>query len=355
MSSPNMEVFQAAVLLFFFLVSKSGSEIFPLKSLGFDSFLTCLVEGGINPTDVVPRSDSEAYQTLNFQWQQKPPARIPAAYVVVRTENDVMEVVRCGRKLNVHLVPRGGAHSFEKFSFGQENSVVVDVKKLRTLSINQSAMAATVGAGWLVGPLTWALWEQGQSFTSLGICPSVGISGLATGGGYGYFHRQFGLTIDNILEMDVVTATGELMTVNRENNSDLFWALRGGVGSSFGIVTSFVLRIHRAPPAVFRGNLTFHVSQLEEVFTSWQSLVRTGNRSVTPFLTVRKGNIELAIVDWTGTEGNFNQLVDDFPPYDSRNGEVFIYPDFIESYAGKESPWLSMCVAIKQTKSVKFA
>jgi len=228
-------------------------------------------------------------------------------------------------------VPKGGGHSFGKFSYGDSDSIVVDLRKLNSLMINKAEMTAMLGSGWLVGPLAWTLWKDAKAFTGVGICPTVGISGIGTGGGHGFFHRQIGLVTDSILEMNIVTADGQLRIVNNETHSDLYWALRGGVASNFGIVTKFVFKVYQAPPTVFYKKLTFSTNQFLPVFKTWQRIVKTAPRTVTFYMAarMRTGTIELAMADSSGTGLNSEKTEKKFPKPISVFYKAFSYLEFI--------------------------
>ena len=190
------------------------------------------------------RGVSKIYNELNYQWILNAPRKHPLAYLLPTTEQHILAAVECGQKFDIQVVPKSGRHSYEKYSYGERNSVVVDLRKMGTV-ILQSPMTAEVGPGALTGEMSAKLWNMGKLFIPVGMCPSVGISGIATGGGYGFFDRSYGLTLDSIFEMNIVTATQGLITVNNNTNSDLFWALRGAGAGSYGIITKFFFS---APP-----------------------------------------------------------------------------------------------------------
>jgi len=211
----------------------------------FKTFKKRLISKNVNSTSIVHRRNgSKTYRSLNYQWQLGLSQIYPLAYMLPLTESDVEATVACGHAHGVRVVPRSGGHSFEKYSFADKNSVVVDLRRMD--EVKQSGMTVVWGPGVLIGPTAIELWNSGKVFIPAGTCSSVGISGLVLGGGYGFFLRQYGLTTDNILEMNIVTATKDLITVNRTTNSDLYWALRGAGRGNFGIVTKFVLRLYSA-------------------------------------------------------------------------------------------------------------
>jgi hypothetical protein len=127
--------------------------------------------------------------------------------------------------------------------------MVVDISSLTSVSVNPSGVA-TVGAGIRLGPLYLELYHQGDWTLNAGSCPSVGIGGHALGGGFGFLSRRNGLLMDSIKEMRLVNATGEVLTVSATSNTDLFYALRGAGGGSYGVVTEFTFQAFKPPPVV---------------------------------------------------------------------------------------------------------
>jgi len=144
--------------------------------------------------------------------------------------------------------------------------VVLDLSKLRGVRLARGR--ATVGPAAQLIDVQRALTRRGVTVPS-GSCPSVGIGGLALGGGHGLAGRRFGLTSDNLLAARIVTADGRVRHVDANTNDDLFWACRGGGGGNFGIVTALTLRTHRAPGGTWF-SVSWPWSQAEEALAAWQ-------------------------------------------------------------------------------------
>lgn len=165
----------------------------------------------------------------------------PRAVVYCESVEDVERTIRWARKHGIRVVPRSGGHSYAGYST-TSTGVVVDVTRMH--SVHLKAGRATVGSGARLIDLYEGL--AGRGFTVPGgSCPSVGIAGLAFGGGVGYAARKFGLTCDNLVGLSLVTAEGRLIDCSPHEHGDLFWACRGGGGGNFGIATSFQFRTHR--------------------------------------------------------------------------------------------------------------
>jgi len=161
----------------------------------------------------------------------------PAGVVRISTVDDVRESILFARKNKLVCVPKGGGHSYVGAST-VGNGLVVDVGSAHTISYADNVV--TVGAGAKLYDVHVLLDKYGRSLPT-GTCPTVGIAGLALGGGLGIHTRTYGLTSDRVLSMQVVTADGVFRNVSPTQNADLYWALRGGGGGNLAIVTSFRL------------------------------------------------------------------------------------------------------------------
>ncbi|KAL2621565.1 hypothetical protein R1flu_001770 [Riccia fluitans] len=167
----------------------------------------------------------------------------PAAFVFPTTTAQVQNAVQCAVKLSVGISPRCGGHSYEDYSLGgRDGVIVVDLEGMNQVMYDKNTKRATIGGGARLGPIKLALWNQGKVTIPSGTCPSVGVGGHALGGGWGFVSRKFGLMSDSIIEAEVVLANGSVVTANSGQNSDLLFALKGAGANSFGIVTKFIFR-----------------------------------------------------------------------------------------------------------------
>ncbi|HJV12588.1 MAG TPA: FAD-binding oxidoreductase [Propionibacteriaceae bacterium] len=173
--------------------------------------------------------------------------RRPAVIVRAADAADVAYVVSLARETGLDLSVRSGAHSPAGYGVN-EGGIVLDMSDLRKLDIDAESGTAWVGSGLTAGEYTTAAAAHGLA-TGFGDTGSVGIGGITLAGGVGYLSRKYGLTIDQLLAAEVVTADGHLIRADEENNADLFWALRGG-GGNFGIVTRFQFQLHELPTIV---------------------------------------------------------------------------------------------------------
>lgn len=178
--------------------------------------------------------------------------RHPAAIVRAANDQDVAHVVNLARESGLELAVRSGGHSVAGHCV-TEGGIVLDLRDMRGLEIDQVNRTAWAEAGWTAGELGEKLGEHGFVI-GFGDTGSVGIGGITVGGGVGFLVRKYGMTIDNLLAADVVTADGSIVRASADSHPDLFWAIRGG-GGNFGVVTRFQYRLHELPSVV--GGLLF--------------------------------------------------------------------------------------------------
>lgn len=167
--------------------------------------------------------------------------RYPKEIVYCTSIEDVQEAVVYSVKKNLEIRVRGGGHNYQGFSIGNGVSVI-DISNLNSIKIDYEKNTFTVQSGIQLGQLYTFLGGIGYPFPG-GSCPTVCISGLALGGGWGYSSRKYGLTCDSLLELKLVNYEGELITANKYTNSDLFWACKGGGGGNFGVVVSMTFKL----------------------------------------------------------------------------------------------------------------
>ena len=173
--------------------------------------------------------------------------RKPAAIVRPIDAAEVARVVTFAREADVELAIRSGGHSLAGYCIS-DGGLVLDLSKMRALEIDVDRRTAWAQAGLTTGEYTAAAAEHGLA-TGFGDTGTVGIGGITTGGGIGFLIRKHGLTIDDVLAAEVVTADGQVLQANATSHPDLFWAIRGG-GGNFGVVTRFQFRLHPLPSIV---------------------------------------------------------------------------------------------------------
>jgi FAD/FMN-containing dehydrogenase len=205
---------------------------------------------------------TSAAQLYNPRFDDAP---APAAVAACTSEKDVVDCVRFTAAAGVPLALRAGGHSYGGWS--RNHGLVADVRAMSSVQVDSAAKLARIGAGARLVEVYSALGAAGVAVAG-GSCPTVGITGLALGGGQGVLSRAFGLTCDAIRSARVVTADGRARTVDATHDPDLFWALRGGGGGSFGAVTSLTMAV-RPAPTVHVFFLAFDFSHAADVLSAW--------------------------------------------------------------------------------------
>ncbi len=176
---------------------------------------------------------------------------------------DIISAVKFARERNLLLAVRGGGHNGAGLGVC-DNGLVIDLSRRRGIRVNPKKQTVQVESGCTWGDVDHATHHFGLAVPT-GIVSTTGVAGLTLGGGHGYLTRKFGLTIDNLLEVDMVLADGSFVTASGEENEDLFWAIRGG-GGNFGIVTSFLFKAHPVS-TVYAGPTLWNVDRAVEVMS----------------------------------------------------------------------------------------
>jgi hypothetical protein len=214
----------------------------------------------------------EAALTQNFGWVDAWSSSPSAYAVVARAAHDVAAAVNFAREQNLRLVVKGGGHSYQGTS-NAPDSLLVWMRKMDGVTLHDAftakgcegvpVRAVSVGAGALWSHVYHAVTTRGGGYVQGGGCMTVGVAGLVQSGGFGSFSKAYGLAAGSLLEAEVVTADGAIRIANACMNPDLFWALKGGGGGSFGIVTRLTLRVHELPETFGAVNFTVRASSSE--------------------------------------------------------------------------------------------
>jgi FAD/FMN-containing dehydrogenase len=195
--------------------------------------------------------------------------RRPAAVVRCTQTSDVAAAVAFARESELDLAVRGGGHSVPGFGT-VDDGIVVDLSGMRSVDVDPDRRTARAGGG-----VTWGIFNDATNAHGLattgGIVSTTGVGGLTLGGGIGYLARGVGLSCDNLLSAEVVTADGRHLVASERENEDLFWALRGG-GGNFGVVTSFEFRLHPVAE-VYGGPMFFEVEDAGAVLRAFREFI----------------------------------------------------------------------------------
>jgi FAD/FMN-containing dehydrogenase len=184
---------------------------------------------------------------------------------------DVVAAVRFARDHDLEIAIRGGGHNVAGTAVC-DDGIVIDLSAMRAVRVDPAGRRAWVQGGALWGDVDRETQAHGLATTG-GIVSHTGVAGLTLGGGVGWLMRKHGLTVDNLLAVDVVTADGERLRASEDEHPDLFWALRGG-GGNFGVVTSFEFRLHAVGPHVLAGPIVWDASDISGVLRFYRDFVR---------------------------------------------------------------------------------
>jgi FAD/FMN-containing dehydrogenase len=207
----------------------------------------------------------------------------PALVVRPKTVGDVVAAVNFARDNGVLLSVKGGGHNIAGTAVA-EGGLTLDMSLMRSVRVDPHVRLANVGPGCRLRDVDQATQEHGLA-TPLGFISKTGVAGLTLGGGMGYLTRRFGFAVDNLVEAEVVTADGKVRVASREQEPDLFWALRGG-GGNFGVVTRFTFRLHEVGPVVFGGLIAWPFDRADEVLGAYRRLTAEAPRELSAWLII---------------------------------------------------------------------
>lgn len=208
--------------------------------------------------------------------------KYPGAIAYCQDVDDVKTCVNVAKEQDVLLAVRCGGHNGAGFGLC-DGGLVIDLSPLKTIKVNEEAKTVQVGGGCLLKEVDAATHEVGMA-VPLGFYGGTGVGGLTLGGGLGYLTRHYGLTIDNLLEAEVVLADGSLVKASAEENPDLFWALRGG-GGNFGVVVSFLFHLN-AVHTIYGGLMLWDWDDSKEMMNWYHQFITTAPHTVYGFFAL---------------------------------------------------------------------
>jgi hypothetical protein len=211
--------------------------------------------------------------------------RFPALIARCAGVADVIEAVTLARRTGMTVAVRSGGHSFPGLS-SCDGGLVIDLSQMRGIRVDPLTRTARAQAGVLLGELDRETQAFGLAVPA-GIVTHTGLAGLTLGGGIGWLMRKYGLTIDQLLSVDLVTADGEFVTASADINADLFWGVRGA-GSNFGIVTEFEFRLNPVGPIVLAGPIIWPMKDSPEVLRFYRDWITEVPDEMTTIVVHRK-------------------------------------------------------------------
>lgn len=250
-----------------FAIARGSAPSWALASTGASPGDWADLARQVRGTLLMPSSPE--YQTARLGWNTIYDDVLPQAVLKAADANDVRQALAFCRDTGVRPTPRSGGHSFQGFS--TSTGLLIDLSALDSVRVSKDRERVRIGAGALLIDIYAKMAKQGRMAIAGGTCPLVGISGLTQGGGIGPFSREYGLTLDRLLSADIVTANGRLQRVSAHANPDLFWAIRGGGGGNFGVVTSFEFAPIPADMTINSTTMTFAWADAARVLAAFQT------------------------------------------------------------------------------------
>lgn len=236
---------------------------------------------GIGGSLLFPGDDGFAEATLLWNGMIK---KRPAMAVQAADKEDIVRTIGFARDHGLLLSVRGGGHNIAGLAVC-DGGLTLDMSKLNDVEVDIDARLVRVGPGCNLGDVDRATQEHGLA-TTLGFVSETGVAGLTLGGGFGYLSRRFGWTVDDLEEVEIVTADGAVHRASRSENEDLFWALRGG-GGNFGVVTEFVFRLHEVGPQVTAGLIAWPATEADGVLDLYRTLTASAPSELTAVVLMR--------------------------------------------------------------------
>jgi hypothetical protein len=222
----------------------------------------------------------------------------PALVVRAKSAADAAAAVEFAAAHGAALSVRGGGHGIAGTALA-DGGLTIDLSAMRSVSVDPARRTAMVGGGCLLSDVDRATQEHGLA-TPLGFVSGVGVAGLTLGGGLGYLTRRFGWTVDNLLEVEIVTADGRVRRASRDEEPDLFWAVRGA-GANLGVVTSFTFRMHPVGPAVIGGLIAWPFARAEEIHAGYRAMTDEAPRELAAWLVnIRAPAAPFVPPEWHG-------------------------------------------------------
>ncbi|CAI8617805.1 unnamed protein product [Vicia faba] len=272
-------------LLFLLHLTVSGTSSRTVESV-YSSFLQCLTNH-TNPSDqisnIVFSQTNSSFSSLLQAYIRN--ARLnktstpkPLLIITPLQQSHVQTTILCSKNIGIQLKIRSGGHDFEGISYVSniQPFIILDMFQFRNITVDIQNEVAVVQSGAILGEVYYRIWEKSKvhGFPA-GVCPTVGVGGHLSGGGYGNMMRKFGLSIDNVVDAEIVDVNGRILD-RKSMGEELFWAIRGGGGASFGVILSYSIKLVQVPEVVTVFRVAKGLDSLDqnatEVVLQWQQV-----------------------------------------------------------------------------------
>jgi FAD/FMN-containing dehydrogenase len=237
---------------------------------------------GINGQIIQPKDSNydEARKIWNAMIDRK-----PALIVQVADADDVSSAIKFARANKLDITIRGAGHNIAGNSICNDG-LMIDFSNMKKVSVDSNKKIAFVEPGATLKDFDAEAQKYGLA-TPVGINSTTGIAGLTLGGGFGWLTRKYGMTVDNLLSVEIVTVDGNILRASEKENSDLFWAIRGG-GGNFGVVTQFEFKLHPVGPEILAGLLVFPFKQAKSILQQYRDFIQITPPEFNVWVVIRK-------------------------------------------------------------------
>jgi FAD/FMN-containing dehydrogenase len=228
--------------------------------------------------------DDPSYDEVREIWNATIDRR-PAVIVKCANADDVSHAIAFAQENKLEISIRGGGHNIAGNALC-DNGVTIDLSAMKNVRVDAQKRRAYVEPGATLGDFDKATQVHGLA-TPVGINSTTGVAGLTLGGGFGWLTRKYGLTIDNLVSAEMITADGKMIRTSENENADLFWAIRGG-GGNFGVVTEFEFELHSVGSEILAGLIVFPFSQAKQVLTKYREFAGSAPEELNVWVILRK-------------------------------------------------------------------
>lgn len=277
-------------------------------------------------------------QDTNFDKYQiafnKRTLQTPMVRVLCKNNDAIIKTLDWAQQNNVPIASRCGGHSYEGLS--QTKGIVIDTRPMNSIYLSTDNESVNVGGGASLGSIYMNIGNK-QLAIAAGSCPTVGVTGHTLGGGYGLLSRPFGLACDNVLEFEMITADRKILKISAKENQDLNWALRGGGGGSFGVITQMKIKTHKVPQVLFFGyGWSLDANKALKMMKTWQTLAPQMPKEITSIFKISKdktGNFSARVIGQSiGSEANLKKALQNFISISSPTKSYIKAGSFIDGF-----------------------